>query len=79
MANIPLFTTMNHIPPRVGNPLRESQTTEVGITETIDLAPLTKQAHWTVRGPQFIAVHQMLDTLRTDLDEAADTIAKWVV
>ena len=32
MANILLFAMVNHIQPRVGNPLRESRAAGVGIT-----------------------------------------------
>ena len=38
-----------------------------------------KQAHWNVRGMNFIGVHELLDTIVDNVREATDTAAERIV
>lgn len=43
------------------------------------LAVNGKQAHWNVRGSNFIAIHELLDTLVTNAQNGADEAAERIV
>lgn len=46
------------------------------LADTSDLYTQTKQAHWNVKGPQFIALHELFDELAEGLLGHIDEIAE---
>jgi len=46
------------------------------LADAIDLQTMTKQAHWNVRGPQFIALHKLFDEVYDAVSEFADLLAE---
>ena len=46
------------------------------LADATDLTLQAKQAHWNVRGPNFIALHQLFDSVYEHAGEWADTIAE---
>jgi starvation-inducible DNA-binding protein len=49
------------------------------LADAIDLNLQTKQAHWNVKGPAFIALHELFDKLAEEAEEHVDTIAERVI
>ena len=46
------------------------------LADAIDLHYQVKQAHWNVKGPSFIALHELFDKIAEDSDEYADLLAE---
>jgi len=46
------------------------------LADSADLTMQAKQAHWTVRGPNFIALHRLFDEVYEHAGEWTDTIAE---
>jgi starvation-inducible DNA-binding protein len=46
------------------------------LADCIDLQTMCKQAHWNVKGPQFIALHKLFDDVNEAVEEYIDLIAE---
>lgn len=46
------------------------------LADALDLYSQAKQAHWNVRGPQFIALHELFDKVASEVSEVADEVAE---
>jgi starvation-inducible DNA-binding protein len=46
------------------------------LADIVDLASQIKQAHWNVRGPHFIGLHELFDQVHDDVSELVDEIAE---
>ncbi len=49
------------------------------LADCIDLQTQTKQAHWNVKGPNFIALHELFDKIAEDIEDYSDEIAERAV
>jgi starvation-inducible DNA-binding protein len=46
------------------------------LAAAIDLHAQMKQAHWNVRGPGFIAIHELFDRVSTAVEDYSDLLAE---
>jgi starvation-inducible DNA-binding protein len=46
------------------------------LAAAIDLHAQMKQAHWNVRGPGFIAIHELFDRVSTEIENYSDLLAE---
>jgi starvation-inducible DNA-binding protein len=49
------------------------------LADLLDLGLQTKQAHWNVKGPHFIGLHELFDKAAEELEEFTDSIAERAV
>ena len=52
---------------------------EARLADCIDLQTQMKQAHWNVKGPNFIALHELFDKINEEVEEYVDLIAERAV
>src|SRR5215510_4696763 len=63
---------------------RETRVELIGIinqrlADAIDLQMQLKQAHWNVKGPHFIGLHELFDKIAEDIESYVDMIAERAV
>jgi starvation-inducible DNA-binding protein len=71
-----MYDTKNDLPANV-----RSKTVELlnaRLADAIDLGAQAKQAHWNVRGPHFIALHELFDSVAEHVEDHVDTLAERV-
>ena len=49
------------------------------LADAVDLQMQMKQAHWNVKGPSFIALHELFDKVDEAVEEYVDMIAERIV
>jgi starvation-inducible DNA-binding protein len=49
------------------------------LAEALDLASQTKQAHWNVKGQNFIALHELFDEVYEHVDDHVDMLAERII
>jgi starvation-inducible DNA-binding protein len=70
-------TTKNDLPEVLRTKVVELLTAR--LADCIDLQTQTKQAHWNVKGPSFIALHELFDKINEELEDYVDDIAERIV
>jgi starvation-inducible DNA-binding protein len=71
-----MFDTRNDLPARVREQVAELLNAR--LADAIDLGAQSKYAHWNVKGPNFIALHELFDKVAESIEEQIDTIAERV-
>src|SRR6266478_894362 len=72
-----LYETENDLP-------KDARVEVIGIlnqrlADVIDLQLQLKQAHWNVKGPHFIGLHELFDKIAEEVESYADQIAERIV
>lgn len=72
-----MFKTKNDIPEATR--VKMVELLNARLADCIDLQTQTKQAHWNVKGPHFIALHELFDKINEEVEDYVDDIAERAV
>src|SRR5262245_10847704 len=72
-----MHKTRNDLPEKVR--IQVSALLQERLADCIDLQTQAKQAHWNVKGPSFIALHELFDKVYDNVQEYADLLAERIV
>jgi starvation-inducible DNA-binding protein len=72
-----MFKTKNDLPEETR--ARAIELLNARLADCIDLQTQCKQAHWNVKGPTFIALHELFDQVNEAVEDYVDDIAERAV
>ncbi len=72
-----MYETSNDLSPTPRRPMIELLNEH--LADAIDLHLQAKQAHWNVKGPNFVGLHDLFDRVAAQAQEYADEIAERAV
>lgn len=72
-----MFDTSNDLPPTTRRSVIEILNEH--LADAIDLQLQAKQAHWNIKGPNFVGLHELFDEVASQAQEYADEIAERAV
>ncbi len=72
-----MYKTKNDLPEKVR--IQIVALLQERLAEAVDLVTQAKQAHWNVKGPSFIALHELFDQVYEHAGEYVDLIAERIV
>src|SRR3989442_14854244 len=72
-----MYPTKNDLPE--GTRRQVIELCNARLADAIDLQTQCKQAHWNVKGPNFIALHKLFDEVNDGVEEYVDLIAERAV
>jgi len=72
-----MYETENDLPKSARAELNELINQQ--LADAIDLQQQLKQAHWNVKGPYFIGLHELFDKIAEEVESYVDEIAERIV
>jgi starvation-inducible DNA-binding protein len=69
-----MYDTKNDLPADVRG--KAAELLNARLADAIDLGAQAKHAHWNVKGPHFIALHELFDSVAEHVEDHIDTLAE---